>query len=76
MSLQIKEATLGNINNLVPLFNAYRIFYEQPGDIEGTTDFLYERISKKESTIFIAFLNNEVVLLQPSQPVVNGCRIG
>jgi len=75
MSIQIKQATLEDINDIVPLFNAYRIFYEQPGDIEGTTDFLYERISKKESTIFIAFLNNEAVGFTQLYPIFSSVSL-
>ena len=75
MSLQIKEATLGNINNLVPLFNAYRIFYGQPGDIKGATVFLYERISKKESAIFIAFLNDEAIGFTQLYPIFSSVSL-
>ena len=75
MSLQIREATLEDLNELVPLFDAYRIFYDHPGDIKGATDFLYERISKKESAIFIAFLNDEAVGFTQLYPIFSSVSL-
>lgn len=48
------RATVGDLEDLVHLFNAYRIFYKQSGDLEGARIFLRERITKDESVIFIA----------------------
>jgi len=75
MSVQIKQATLEHINDITALFNAYRIFYDQPGDIKGAADFLYERISKKQSTIFIAFLNEEAVGFTQLYPIFSSVSL-
>lgn len=61
MVLQIKQASIDDINIVAPLFNAYRIFYNQASDMDGATNFLYERIVKNQSTLFIAFINVEAV---------------
>lgn len=61
MVLQIKQASIDDINIVAPLFNAYRIFYNQASDMAGATNFLYERIVKNQSTLFIAFINVEAV---------------
>ena len=61
MVLQIKQASIDDINIVAPLFNAYRIFYNQASDMAGATNFLYERIVKNQSTLFIAFINGEAV---------------
>ena len=59
MKLQIKMATVDDIKVAAVLFNEYRIFYNQTNDMEGSINFLQERIPKNESTIFIAFLDDE-----------------
>ena len=46
---------------LVPLFNAYRMFYRQESDLEGAKKFLKARLTNKDSTIFIAFLDHVAV---------------
>jgi ribosomal protein S18 acetylase RimI-like enzyme len=50
----IRQATLADIDALAPLFDAYRRFYEQPGDIALASDFLHERLERNESTILVA----------------------
>lgn len=59
MKLQIKMATVDDIKVIAVLFNEYRIFYNQTNDMDGSTNFFQERITKNESTIFIAFLDDE-----------------
>ena len=59
MKLQIKMATADDIKVTAVLFNEYRIFYNQTNDMDGSINFLQERITKNESTIFIAFLDVE-----------------
>jgi ribosomal protein S18 acetylase RimI-like enzyme len=36
------------------LFNEYRMFYNQPSDLEAAESFLSQRLAKKESLIFLA----------------------
>lgn len=50
----IRQATLADIDALAPLFDAYRRFYEQPGDIALASDFLHERLERNESTLLVA----------------------
>ncbi|TDQ42826.1 GNAT family N-acetyltransferase [Aureibacillus halotolerans] len=50
----IYQATIQDLNDLVPLFDLYRVFYEQSSDIEGARDFLFRRFDHAESIIFIA----------------------
>lgn len=53
--MKIVRASKNSLGDIVPLFNAYRMFYEQPHDEEGVKEFLQERLQKEESVIFIAF---------------------
>lgn len=54
MNFLIRKATLADIDELSILFNDYRIFYEQPGDMKGAVDFLKERLISGDSIIFVA----------------------
>ena len=53
--LTIKHADIANLEDITPLFNRYRVFYKQESDLKAASDFLTERITKKESVIFIAY---------------------
>ncbi len=75
MLLQIKEAGINDVKYIAPLFNAYRVFYKQASDIEAASDFLYERISQNESTIFIAFLNEEAVGFTQLYPIFSSVSL-
>lgn len=55
------RATKEYIAQLVPLFDQYRIFYGQSSNLKAAKNFLELRISNKESVIFMALRNEEVV---------------
>jgi GNAT superfamily N-acetyltransferase len=50
----IRQATIADLDSIVPLFDAYRKFYRKPGDLVLARQFLLERFQHNESTIFIA----------------------
>lgn len=52
--MHIRQATLTDLEFIIPLFDGYRQFYKQPSDIEGARSFLKERFTHNESTIYIA----------------------
>ena len=53
--VEIRQATLADLDNLAPLFDAYRQFYRQTSDPEGSRRFLLARFENNQSVIFIAF---------------------
>lgn len=53
--ITIRKATIQDLNEVSILFDAYRQFYKQPGDLIGAHEFLKERLLHNESVIFIAF---------------------
>ena len=57
MAVEIKKAGIEDIPDAAPLFDGYLIFYKQESDIKAAAHFLRERITKKESAIFIAYVN-------------------
>ena len=54
MSLQIRQATILDLDTLAPLFDGYRQFYGQPADLARARDFLAERFHHQESLILLA----------------------
>ena len=59
--MTIIQATIDHLNDLVPLFDAYRIFYRQPSDRKAAKDFLYKRLTKNDSIIYVAFVDKIAV---------------
>ncbi|WP_042461434.1 GNAT family N-acetyltransferase [Neobacillus dielmonensis] len=53
--MKIVRASMEFLDDIVPLFNSYRMFYEQPNDEEGARAFIQARIENGESIIFVAF---------------------
>lgn len=50
----IVQASHKHLPTLAPLFDAYRVFYDRPSDIEAAHAYLLNRISSLESVIFLA----------------------
>src|SRR5581483_8937251 len=54
MSAKVIQAGVEDVGRLAPLFDAYRQFYRQPPDLDGAREFLTERLTRKESVVFLA----------------------
>ena len=50
----IIRADLEHLETLIPLFDAYRVFYERPSDLSAANDYLRRRLSALDSVIFLA----------------------
>lgn len=61
MMITIVKADQQHVDVLVPLFDAYRVFYEQESDLSAAKEFLTQRLSRNESTVFIAFSDDQAV---------------
>jgi ribosomal protein S18 acetylase RimI-like enzyme len=59
--MEIRQATLDDLEKLANLFSQYRVFYQQPCEPDACRKFLEERISNKESIVFVAIDNDEFV---------------
>jgi ribosomal protein S18 acetylase RimI-like enzyme len=57
--MQIRAATPGDLPALAGLFDAYRVFYQQPSDVAAATAFLRERDAAGDSTVFVAEDEND-----------------
>ncbi len=52
--LTIISATPEHIELIVPLFDQYRQFYAQPSDLAAARQFVWERLTKQDSILFLA----------------------
>jgi GNAT superfamily N-acetyltransferase len=52
--LEVRRATIADLETLVPLFDAYRCFYRQASEPERARHFLKERLERDQSVIFLA----------------------
>lgn len=59
--MDIIEAQIEHIDFIVPLFDAYRVFYRAAPDPERARQFLSERINNEESIIYLAMIDNKAV---------------
>jgi ribosomal protein S18 acetylase RimI-like enzyme len=53
-AVEIVPATPAEVGEVAPLFDAYRQFYRKTSDVEAARRFLFARLSKGESVLFIA----------------------
>nr|WP_298999130.1 GNAT family N-acetyltransferase [uncultured Allomuricauda sp.] len=52
--MEIKMASQENLEGIAPLFDAYRIFYGRPSNLEAARAFLNERFNQNENVLFLA----------------------
>lgn len=57
----IRKATIEDVAIVAKMFDAYRMFYQQPSDIKGATEFITERLQKNESVVLIALINDHAM---------------
>jgi ribosomal protein S18 acetylase RimI-like enzyme len=65
----VRRAQAADVERLVPLFDAYRAFYEQPRDLEMSSAFLRERVERDESVVFVADSGGEMLGFVQLYPV-------
>jgi len=60
-SLVVRRATVADLEALAPLFDAYRRFYDRPGDLELAREFLEARLTRGESVVFVVLVDDVAV---------------
>ncbi|MDT9727189.1 GNAT family N-acetyltransferase [Xylanibacillus composti] len=53
--MTVQQATIEQLDEIVSLFNDYRIFYEKTSDLEGARAFIKAKFVNQESVIFLAY---------------------
>jgi ribosomal protein S18 acetylase RimI-like enzyme len=56
--MRILRATITHLDDVVRLFNSYRMFYKQSSDLPRCKKFIEQRLKNKDSVIFLAFTSN------------------
>lgn len=73
--MEIKRLYQTNLDQLLPLFDAYRIFYRKSSDLEGAKNFLTERLEKHECIIFGAYDENALIGFALVYPLFSSVRL-
>jgi ribosomal protein S18 acetylase RimI-like enzyme len=74
MTLNIRRAAIEDVDSITPLFDAYRRFYAQPGDLQRARDFLHERLQRGESAILLAELDGRAAGFTQLYPMFSSVR--
>ena len=61
MELVIRQATVSDLDGLVPLFDGYRRFYRQASEPDRIQKFLRDRFEHNQSAIFVAVKDGTAV---------------
>ncbi len=67
--IMIRIAGFADAAELAFLFDQYRMFYDQPTDINGARKFISERLQLKDSAVFLAFLGEQAVGFTQLYPI-------
>ena len=70
----IRRAQTDDLPLLVPLFDAYRRFYGQPGDPARAATFLHERLANGESAVLLAERDGDAVGFTQLYPLFSSVR--
>lgn len=76
MPLAIQRVTPADLDAVVPLFDAYRQFYEQPSDPARARRFLEERLHNSESVILLARDGGRATGFTQLYPMFSSVRTG
>ena len=73
--MEIRQASLEDIEGLVEAFEAYRIWYRKEADAVGAKMFLSERIKNKESVIYVAVEEQKILGFTQLYPLFSSTRM-
>ena len=73
--LSVKKATLKDLNAVVPLFDAYRIFYGKQQNKADSSAFLKARLENKESVIFLGSWEDKPIAFTQLYPLFSSTRL-
>ncbi|ODM55008.1 GNAT family N-acetyltransferase [Elizabethkingia meningoseptica] len=73
--MEIRTATIQDLEALASIFEKYRNFYHQPADYETAKSFLQERITQQESVIYVAETENKIIGFTQLYPLFSSTRM-
>jgi ribosomal protein S18 acetylase RimI-like enzyme len=74
MDTTIRRASAADLDALVPLFDAYRVFYAQPSDPVRARDFLADRLANGESAVLVAERGPSAIGFTQLYPIFSSVR--
>ena len=74
MTIDIRRATPVDLDAIAPLFDAYRRFYGQPGDLPRARVFLSERMQAGDSVVLLAERDGHAVGFTQLYPLFSSVR--
>ena len=74
MTISIHRAGPADLDALVPLFDAYRSFYDQPSDPERAREWLRSRLRFGESVVFVAMRGAAMIGFTQLYPMYSSVR--
>lgn len=72
--MQIRPAALADLESLVPLFDGYRRFYEQPSDPALARAFIGQRLALGDTVILLAEIDGRAVGFTHLFPIFSSTR--
>ena len=59
--ITVQRITKETLSDVIPLFDQYMMFYQQPSDTKKYQQFLADRIANNEAMINISYSDNKAV---------------
>ncbi|MEO8635661.1 MAG: GNAT family N-acetyltransferase [Gemmatimonadales bacterium] len=72
--METRRATLVDLDTIVPLFEAYRLFYEEAPDAERSRRFLGARLAGNDAVIFVALEGTACIGFTQLYPLFSSTR--
>ncbi|MBE7173731.1 MAG: GNAT family N-acetyltransferase [Williamsia sp.] len=73
--VEIRKASVEDLDDLAIMFDLYRIFYEHPSDVEACKQFLQERMQNNQSVIYIAVDEGKAVGFTQLYPIFSSAGL-
>lgn len=73
--LTLRQATVDDLDLIVPLFDAYRRFYRMASDPERAREFLLQRFMHQQSILFLAFTGGAAIGFTQLYPSFSSCSM-
>lgn len=73
--IEIKKATISDLDQLLPLFDGYRVWYRKESDLNGGRTFLNNRLTGNDAVIYIAWANDKAVGFTQLYPSFSSTRM-
>ena len=73
--MNIREAETSDLDQLSKLFDSYRMFYGKESNIDISKKFLENRLSNKDSKVFICEVNNILTGFVQLYPLFSSTRV-